>query len=192
MRRLIVVAVLVTACSAPEGSTDTTIPPTTSTTLPETTVTTTTTPPFSLSSPAFSYGTEIPSEHTCDGADVSPELNVVGIPEDAESLAIVFNDPGAPLGTWDHWVEFDISVEAGTYAIERSTEPIGVQGVNSWNLAGYRGPCPPEGEEHEYVFTVYAVSGSLGLSEGANSSQVYAAMEGNVISATELTGTYAR
>lgn len=123
---------------------------------------------------------------------MSPELDVAGIPPGAESLVLIVDDPDAPLGTWDHWVEFDIPAASGSVDIERGTGWVGVQGVNSWNLTGYRGPCPPDGEEHKYIFTVYALDEMLGLPEGVDSSQVYAAMEGNVISSDKLTGTFSR
>lgn len=161
------------------------------TTLPETT-TTTVAAEFGISSPAFADGAPIPVEHTCDGADVSPELNIVGIPESAESIVLIVDDPDAPLGTWDHWVEFDISAETSPIAIAEGAGSVGVQGVNSWNLPGYNGPCPPQGEEHEYVFTVYALDSFLDLAAGVDSQQVYPAMDGRILDSVELTGTYSR
>lgn len=169
--------------------TTTTLQPSTTTT---TATTTTTPPPFGVSSPAFAEGEEIPREFTCDGADVSPPLHVVGIPSTAESLAVIVEDPDAPLGTWYHWVEFDIVPESGTLDIPTGAASIGTQGANSWNLTGYRGPCPPEGEEHRYVYKVFALTERLDLPEGVEAPVVYTAMEERVISTTELTGTYSR
>lgn len=134
----------------------------------------------------------MPRDYTCDGADVSPRLVITGIPTSTQSLALIVNDPDAPLGTWDHWVEFNIPAGADSLELSRDSEPIGVQGVNSWNLPGYMGPCPREGEEHHYVFTVYALDTTLDLPSRVESSPVYSAMEGHVIERRDLTGTYGR
>lgn len=195
MRRVIMVALLVVSCSptdeAATPTSSTSPPPTTTTTAPPTT-TTEARAAFELSSPAFEDGAPIPGDYTCDGADVSPELSVVGIPTGAESIVLIADDPDAPLGTWDHWVEFDIPADAGRLDIERDTGALGVQGVNSWNLSGYGGPCPPGGESHEYSFTVYALDSILGLPAGVESGPVYSAMAGHVLGSVVLTGTYAR
>ncbi len=196
MRRLIVVVLLLTACSPTEPSAESTTPTTTSPTTTSTTAppaTTSSTPPaLGVSSPAFDNGEPIPAEYTCDGADVSPELNIVGIPQETQSLVVIVDDPDATLGTWDHWVEFDIVPAGGSLTIERATGAIGVPGVNSWNLTGYMGPCPPAGEEHQYHFEVYALDRLLDLPEGVPSSQVISGMDGAIISSVELNGTYSR
>lgn len=201
MRRLTVIALVLAACAAggvteeqstPSTTTTTTAAPTSTTTLPPSTTTTSMPRAFDVSSPAFTDGEEIPRSFTCDGADVSPRLQVVGIPSTAESLVVIVEDPDAPLGTWYHWVEFNIDPESGARDIPRDAGSIGTQGANSWNLTGYRGPCPPEGEEHRYVFKVFALEERLDLPEGVEAPQVYTAIEDRVISTTELTGTYAR
>ena len=196
MRRLIVLslAVSMAACSPSEEAADTTattVDSTTTTTEPETT--TTTAPDFSVSSSAFGAGGTIPVEFTCDGADVNPPLEIVGIPEGTVSLVLVVDDPDAPIGTWDHWIEFDIPADPGSFEVARDTEPLGTQGVNSWNLEGYMGPCPPEEDEaHAYHFRVFALDGTLDLPAGVDSETVRTAMEGRTIASAETSGTYAR
>jgi hypothetical protein len=96
------------------------------------------------------------------------------------------------LGTWDHWVEFDIVSEANFLEVPRDSGPIATQGLNSWHLPGYQGPCPPEGEEHQYMFTVYALDTALDLSAGVESALIYSAMEGHILDSVVLTGTYPR
>lgn len=123
---------------------------------------------------------------------MSPELNIVGLPEATRAIAVIVEDPDAPLGVWYHWVEFDIAADAGSYTIERATGEIGVAGVNSWHLEGYMGPCPPEGEEHRYIFRVHALRSTLGLPPGVDAGEVVGAMEGHVIDSVELTGLYSR
>lgn len=192
MRRLLLVAFLIVGCSGSDGSADN---ETSSSTPPTTSIPTTTTTepvPLALTSPVFEDGTPIPVEYTCDGADVSPELNIVGVPEGAESLVIIVDDPDAAIGTWDHWVEFDVGATGIAMDVARDAGEIGIAGLNSWNLPGYMGPCPPEGEEHRYFFTVYALNTLLDLPPEVQSEVVYEAMENRVISTAELMGTYAR
>jgi len=202
MRRFLVVAVLIAACSPSDQSTEPTITTTTThetttsttsrPTSTEASTTTTLAPAFGISSTAFGSGASIPVPFTCDGEDASPSLEVVGIPLGTETLVLIVDDPEAPLGTWDHWVEYDIAVESGSVQIDGASGPIGTQGVNSWNLPGYRGPCPPEGEQHQYHFRVYALDRLLDLPAGSESTRVYAAMEGNVLHSVELVGVYER
>lgn len=191
-------SLLIVACTSNEVSSDTPV---------SDPVTTTTSPPAEVSSPsttfaqisefairstAFADGDSIPERYTCDGADVSPELIVEGIPEGVRSLALVVDDPDAPLGTWDHWVEYDIAVTPGTYEIPEGAGTLGVPGSNSWAVTGYGGPCPPQGQEHRYYFKVYALGELLGLPSGADSEVLYQAIEGRVMAVAEIVGTYAR
>lgn len=200
MRRLIVlcVAISIAACSPSneEAGSTTSGSLETSTTSPITTVETTTTtllPDFSVSSPAFTDGGSIPVEFTCDGTDVNPPLEIVGIPEGTGSLVIIVDDPDAPIGTWDHWVEFDIPAGSGSFDVPRDSAPLGTEAVNSWHLEGYMGPCPPEGDDaHTYRFAVHAVDGFLGLPSGVDSDAVRSAIEDLTIASVETTGTYAR
>lgn len=194
MRRTLVLTLISLAACSPAGdSTDTSAPdPTSSTTTRPATTTSTVPPVLAISSPAFEEGAEIPAEYTCDGADISPELDLVGLPASTRSITVIVEDPDAPLGTWYHWVEYDIVAEPGPFVIERDTSTIGVPGANSWNLEGYMGPCPPEGEEHEYVFRVYAVSTTLDLPAGVDASEVITAMDGHVVDSVEFTGIYGR
>jgi hypothetical protein len=154
--------------------------------------TTTTLPDFGVTSPAFEDGAAIPTELTCDGADVSPELNIVGLPQRTQSIVVIVDDPDAPLGTWIHWVESDIAAAPGPFDLPRDTPRLGIEAVNSWNLVGYMGPCPPAGEEHRYVFTIYAIDDFLDLPAGVDSDSVRTAMDGHVVDSAELTGVYGR
>ncbi len=195
MRRLTVllVALSIAACSPSDDQVETDTEPTSTTTAPIEQTTTTTLPPaFEVSSPAFDPGGEIPVEYTCDGSDVSPELNVVGIPEGTAAIAVFVDDPDAPLGTWTHWLEFDIPTGSGSYDFPRDAPPAGVAGVNSWHLEGYMGPCPPAGEEHTYHFAVFALDELLGLPSGVDTEAVRDAMDGHIVEMVEITGIYSR
>ncbi len=141
-----------------------------------------------LTSPAFTHEGMIPDRYTCDGADVSPELGIEGVPEGTVSLVLVVDDPDAPGGTWDHWVVFDIPVTA---SVSEDVGATGTGGFNSWQRTGYGGPCPPSGT-HRYFFTVLALDAELDLAEGATKVEVLAAAEGRVLGEAVLMGTYAR
>ncbi|MCK4670751.1 MAG: YbhB/YbcL family Raf kinase inhibitor-like protein [Nanoarchaeota archaeon] len=142
-----------------------------------------------LTSPAFEEGHPIPSEYTCEGPGTSPELDIANVPEDAKSLVLLVVDPDAPMGTWDHWIAFNIPVTATKIA--KGTEPEGVPGKNSWGRTGYGGPCPPSGM-HRYIFKIYALDIELDLPEGAAKVDVEQAMQNHVLEEAELMGTYAK
>lgn len=142
-----------------------------------------------LSSPAFQNNAAIPSEYTCDGSNLSPPLVISDIPPDAESLALVMDDPDAPAGTWDHWVVFNISPL--TKEMPKGTEPKGTAGKNSWGRTGYGGPCPPSGT-HRYYFRLYALSTKIKLPHGSTKKDLEKAMQGHIIEQVQLMGTYKR
>ncbi|MCK5710702.1 MAG: YbhB/YbcL family Raf kinase inhibitor-like protein [Deltaproteobacteria bacterium] len=142
-----------------------------------------------ITSPAFQHTKEIPSEYTCDGSDVSPELNIEGVSENAKSLVLINDDPDAPGRTWDHWIVFNIP--AHVTKIEKGKEPEGVAGTNGWGRTGYGGPCPPSGT-HRYFFKLYALDTDLELEEGSTKEDIEAVMAGHIIESAQLMGTYER
>nr|MBD3312190.1 YbhB/YbcL family Raf kinase inhibitor-like protein [archaeon] len=141
-----------------------------------------------LSSPGFKPNKPIPAKYACQGEDINPELNISEVPEGAESLALIMDDPDAPGGTWVHWVVW--SIPADTKVINEDSVP-GTQGVNSWGNNEYGGPCPPSGE-HRYVFKVYALDINLDLDETSNKNVLEQAMKGHVLASAELTGLYSK
>jgi Raf kinase inhibitor-like YbhB/YbcL family protein len=141
-----------------------------------------------LTSPSFGYGEKIPAVFTCDGDDVSPELDIAGTPAGTAALAIVVDDPDAPGGTWDHWIAYDIPPVS---VIPENVGSIGVDGSNSWNRTGYGGPCPPSGT-HRYFFRALALDEPTGLAAGADKATVLAATDGHVLDEATLMGTYER
>ncbi|MGI9642496.1 MAG: YbhB/YbcL family Raf kinase inhibitor-like protein [Acidimicrobiia bacterium] len=141
-----------------------------------------------LTSTAFENEDAIPVRFTCDGDGISPALALAGVPADAQSLALIMEDPDAPNGTWDHWIAYDIPV---TDEIAEDVGELGTAGTNSWGLTGYGGPCPPSGT-HRYFFTIYALDSDLGLDEGATKDQVLGALNGRILAEGILMGTYSR
>lgn len=151
--------------------------------------------PLSLTSPAFPAGGEIPRKYTCDGDDVSPPLEWGAPPPGTRSLALIMDDPDAPVGTWDHWLVYNLPADVRGLAegvvVDSKTGAMGRHGKNSWGNLGYGGPCPPGGQ-HRYFFRVYALDTMLDLATGANKAQLLAAMAGHVLAQGELMGTYRR
>jgi Raf kinase inhibitor-like YbhB/YbcL family protein len=141
-----------------------------------------------LTSPAFAPEAAIPDRYTCEGSDVSPPLQFTNVPTDTVSLTLVMDDPDAPVGVWDHWVEFDIPPRE---SIPEAAADLGTPGTNSWDRTGYGGPCPPSGT-HRYFFTVYALDSELGLPAGATKAEVLDALEGHILAQATLMGLYSR
>jgi len=140
-----------------------------------------------LSSPDFEDGKLIPKKFTCDGVNINPTLMVEGIPAGTKSLALIVEDPDAPLGTWVHWVVYDIPVVS---RIDENSIP-GTQGINDFGRNEYDGPCPPYGT-HRYSFKIYALDTELALGEGVNKKALAEAMQGHIIDQAELIGLYTR
>ena len=142
-----------------------------------------------LTGSAFVDGGNIPSKYTCDGKNISPPLQISDVPEEAEALVLIMDDPDAPMGTFVHWVVWNIPKDTGN--IPEGTEPGGVQGITDFGKTGYGGPCPPSGT-HSYRFRLYALNKKLDLKEKAGKKDVEIAMEGYIIESVLLTGRYKR
>ena len=147
-----------------------------------------------LTSSAFTEGSMIPRKYTCDGEDVSPPLAWAEVPAGIKSLALICDDPDAPVGTWVHWVLFNLpptltGLPEGVPA-EKSPQG-GVHGTNSWRRIGYGGPCPPGGT-HRYFFKLYALDTQLNLGNNATAKDVQAAIKGHVLAEAQLMGRYKR
>lgn len=148
-----------------------------------------------LKSSAFENGGMIPKKYTCDGDDMSPPLSWSQVPEETQSFAIICDDPDAPMGTWVHWVAYNIPPEVNglkeNITPERKMKSGGIQGMNDLKKIGYGGPCPPGGV-HRYFFKIYALDTKLDLEPGATKSQLLIAMEGHIIAKGDLMGKYSR
>lgn len=152
-----------------------------------------------LASPDFKNQGMIPKKHTCDGKDISPALTWSGIPSEAKSLVLIVDDPdapdpAAPQRTWVHWVLYNIPVATNSLAqgIKKKALPKGaLEGSNDWGRTGYGGPCPPIGK-HRYFHKLYALNTILPDLKKPTKAKLEKAMEGHVISKTELIGLYQR
>jgi Raf kinase inhibitor-like YbhB/YbcL family protein len=143
-----------------------------------------------LKSSVFAEGKPIPSKYTCDGGDVSPPLAWSGAPQGTKSFALIADDPDAPMGTWVHWVTWNIPATATAFP-EGNVASGTKQGITDFKRPGYGGPCPPSGT-HRYFFKLYALDTALELPATANKGQLETAMKGHIVAQAQLMGTYAR
>jgi Raf kinase inhibitor-like YbhB/YbcL family protein len=152
--------------------------------------------PIELTSNAFDAGETIPVRYTCDGDDISPPLHWRTIPDEAQSLVLICDDPDSSNGPWAHWVLYDIPPELVELpeGVPRGGRLSwgGTQGRNTSGDVGYGGPCPPRGPAHHYYFRLYALDEPLDLPPGATRQQVIDRMQGHILDRTELMGLYAR
>jgi Raf kinase inhibitor-like YbhB/YbcL family protein len=179
---LVLFLTLLAACAEPGGETSQPV----KTTAAEMTVTST----------AFQPGGKIPTIYTCQGNDFSPPLAWSNPPEGTKSLALIMDDPDAPMGTWVHWVVYNLPpgtselLEGASAAnAEKFNLPVGTQqGQTSFKRSDYGGPCPPSGS-HRYIFHLYALDIPLD-SPGMDRAALVKAMDGHILASGTLMGTY--
>jgi Raf kinase inhibitor-like YbhB/YbcL family protein len=150
---------------------------------------------LSLESSAFADGEAIPLRYTCDGEDLSPPLAWGEPPAGTLSLALIADDPDAPVGTWVHWVLFNLPADTRSLPeglLPEAAVAGGLQGINGWKELGYGGPCPPKGSTHRYFFKLYALDTALDLEAGASKADVEKAMDGHILGQGQLVGRYGR
>jgi len=143
-----------------------------------------------ISSTAFENNGNIPEKYSCDGMDLNPPLRFENVPPGTKSLALIVDDPDAPMGTWVHWVVWNIDPKTGE--IRENTVPKGaLQGINDFRKHDYGGPCPPSGT-HRYFFKLYALDAFLNLDTNARKADLEKAMNGRIVAQAQLVGLYKR
>ncbi|RLJ70797.1 PBP family phospholipid-binding protein [Hydrogenivirga caldilitoris] len=150
-----------------------------------------------LESTAFKEGEVIPVKYTCEGIDVSPPITWSGAPAGTRSFVLIMDDPDAPIGTFTHWVVYDIPSDVGGFAedLPKVKEIEGIkQGLNDFGYIGYGGPCPPKGHGyHRYFFKLFALDiDNVGLPPGASRQQVEERMKGHILGEASFMGRYKR
>lgn len=143
-----------------------------------------------IESTAFGHNGKIPAKYTCDGENISPPLAFLSVPKSALSLALIMDDPDAPVGLWVHWLLWNISTKTMTIR-EGETPKEAVAGTTSFGAAQYGGPCPSDGE-HRYFFKLYALDIELELPKETVKEGLEEAMTGHVLDKAELVGLYNR
>ena len=145
---------------------------------------------FVLTSDAFAPGGTIPVQHTCDGANTSPQLSWSGQPAGTESLAVIVTDVDG--NDFAHWLVYDLPAETTSLPADAELPAGAKEGMTTFGAVDYRGPCPPPGPAHEYVFILCALDAPLNLAAGASVTQLEAAIAGHILEMAELTAFYAR
>lgn len=130
----------------------------------------------------------IPSKFTCDGDDISPHLAWEEVPEETKSLALIVDDPDAPMGTWVHWLLCDITPD--TREIPQNSLPRETRQVkNDFGKEEYGGPCPPSGI-HRYFFKLYALNKEK--LDATDKKAFYKEVEAHKIDEAVIMGKYSR
>lgn len=139
-------------------------------------------------SSAFEENQHIPSKYTCQGENINPELSFTEVPNDAKSLVLIMDDPDTAMGTFVHWLVYNIDPK--TPDVEENSVPDnGTEALNGAGKKGYIGPCPPSGT-HRYFFKLYALNIQLKLSSNADKKEIEEAMNGHILDQSELVGLY--
>ena len=152
---------------------------------------------LTLTSDAFVNGQSNPVKYACTGRNISPTLSWTEAPAGTQSFALIMDDPDAPMGTWVHWVLFNIPAQARSLQEDlpvtgKNIDPNAIYvGKNSSGDIGYGGPCPPSGT-HRYFFKLYALDTTISLLPGATKDQVLKEMEGHILAQSELMGTFSK
>lgn len=150
--------------------------------------------PLTITSPVFAPNGIIPTLFTCDGENISPELNFSNIPAGTHSLALTMEDPDVPHsvradGMWNHWVVWNMP--STTTRLEEGGVPTGMTGTNTSGKVAYAGPCPPD-REHRYIFTLYALDTMFTLQSGSTKEELLQALSPHIIEKAILIGRYNR
>lgn len=150
--------------------------------------------PLTITSPSFQMNSTIPALFTCDGKNISPELNFSNIPDGTQSLALIMEDPDVPKtiradGMWNHWIAWNISPQ--TTRVEEGKTPPGIVGINTSGKTAYTGPCPPD-REHRYIFTLYALNAMFSLPKNSTKEELLKTIAPHIIEKATLIGLYNR
>ena len=148
-----------------------------------------------VTSTAFEEGGMIPRQYTCDGADISPALAWTDVPEGTKALALICDDPDAPMGTWVHWVLFNLPADMSrlpeNIPPQKTLDSGAKHGINDFRKLGYGGPCPPGGT-HRYFFKIYALDREIDSDSGISKEDLLKAIKGHILSQGQLMGRYTR
>lgn len=143
-----------------------------------------------LNSPDFEPEGLIPDRFTCEGEDLSPQLNWTDVPEGTRELALVCDDPDAPNGTFTHWTIRNLSPSSS--GLRQGQVPgDAVEGGNDFGRQGWGGPCPPKGHgPHRYYFRLYALDFPIDPPTGFSVDDLRSAMQGHILAEAEVMGRY--
>lgn len=143
---------------------------------------------FTLQVDGLAPGGAIPVALSCEGENQPPTLSWQNVPSSAAELAVTVVDPDA--GDFVHWVV--TGIDPGLAGFDGADLPPGATTlVNGAGEAGWFGPCPPPGMEHDYRFTLFALPRPSGIDPGSDPTEAIAALEASAAASTAVTGTFA-
>lgn len=156
---------------------------------------------ITISSNAFDNHGTVPLANTAYGDNISPQLTWSGLPAGTVQLALVMDDPIAPMPQpFVHWVAYNIPADAAQIPAGLTKEPMVtgvadltgmINGLNGTRQSGYFGPRPPaDGKLHAYHFRIYALDSALDLAAGLNKDALLEAIDGHVLGTGMLMGHY--
>jgi len=135
----------------------------------------------------------------CNGENISPEIKWHSFPNETKSFAITFFDPDAPTDHgWWHWIVINIPVNINHFPRNAGNPEseyfyLGFQTVNDYGEIGYGGPCPPPGNPHRYILSVYALGiPEIKLSRKTNPQTVAEYIKKYAIDTDSVMGLYKR
>lgn len=144
---------------------------------------------LAISSPDIPSGGTIDSRFSADGGNEVPTLQVSGVPSDAVELAIILNDPDAPLPHgFTHWTVFNLPAKDGL--IDADAVAAATVGKNGIGETAYSGPQPPAGHGiHHYYFWVYALNARV---QGTpNREEFFEQYASNIVEQNRFVATFA-
>lgn len=147
---------------------------------------------LTVTSTDFTKGAAIPAQFSCDGDNISPALAWSKVPTTTKSVVVILSDPDAPGGTFFHWGRYNIPPKT-TSLVENAAAGTAKDAKNDFSLKNYYGPCPPEGENHHYTFTVYALNKKVSSATSVkklNSDIKKGSLKSAVVASGSITGTY--
>lgn len=148
-----------------------------------------------VKSNSFSDGGMIPAKYTCDGANISPQLSWDNAPKGTKSFVLICEDPDAPMGTFTHWILYDIPADVHELPENLPKDKVlpngAKQGIADFKKIGYGGPCPPSGT-HRYYFKLYSLDTLLNLEPGLKKEDILKAMNGHILAQGQIMGKYTR
>jgi Raf kinase inhibitor-like YbhB/YbcL family protein len=147
---------------------------------------------ISVESVAFAANSALPVSCTADGVGLPPPIGWDGVPEGAESIVVICEDPDAPLPKpFVHWIVYGIPATARSIDADSSTT--WKVGENSRLSSTFAPVAPPPGHGvHHYHFQVFALDRVLDLPPGLGRHAIVEQMTDHVVGWGEIVGTYER
>jgi Raf kinase inhibitor-like YbhB/YbcL family protein len=152
---------------------------------------------ITLTSTSIKAGQTIVDDYSQNGANKSPQLSWTAGPAATKSYVVVAQDTTTANATpIQHWILWNIpanvmSLPEGVPIGVNVANPAGAMQATAGGNAGYRGPKPPAGTVHNYVFQVFALDTTLtGLDTMVNAPALITAMTGHVLAAGSFSAPY--